>query len=224
MRIGTVWGLSSELLTGDQVRAMDGLDDWRPMYDAIEARFRTGDFASGLEFVNLIGAAAEAAGHHPDVALVYSHVHVALTSHDVGGKTQRDVDLAREISAIAAELGVDAEPHAIQRMELGLDTWARDEIKPFWQAVLAMSDTAPDELTDRNGDHPTIWFQNAARDTAQRWHIDLRVPPEVAEQRINAALAAGGIVVSSDAAPAFTVLADAHGNKICICTHVGRDR
>ena len=215
-------GVSDGLFSGDEIRAMQGLDDWRAMYDAIEARFRTRDFAAGLEFVNRIGAAAEAADHHPDIALSYTSVNIALTSHDVGGKTQRDVDLARQISAIAAELGVDADPHSVQRLELALDTWACDEIKPFWQAVLAMTDSAPDELTDNRGDNPTIWFQDAAPDTDQRWHIDLRVPPEVAQERIDAAVAAGGTIVSTDAAPAFTVLADAQGNKICICTHLGR--
>lgn len=214
--------MSDGLISGDEIRALPGLDDWRAMYDAIEARFRTRDFATGLEFVNRIGAAAEAADHHPDITLSYTYVNVVLTSHDVGGKTQRDVDLARQISEIAADLGVDAEPHNVQRLELGLDTWARDEIKPFWQAVLAMTDSAPDELTDSKGGNPTIWFQDAAPDTDQRWHMDLRVPPEIAQARIDAAVAAGGTIVSADEAPTFTVLADPQGNKICICTHVGR--
>lgn len=209
-------------MSGDEIRALEGLDDWRAMYDAIEARFRTRDFATGLEFLNRIGAAAEAAEHHPDIALSYAHVNVLLTSHDAGGTTQRDVDLARQISQIAADLGVAAEPHAVQRLELALDTWARDEVKPFWQAVLAMTDSAPDELTDSDGDNPTIWFQDAEPDTAQRWHMDLRVPPEIAEERIAAGLAAGGSIVSDDERPSFTVLADPQGNKICICTHVGR--
>lgn len=214
--------MSDQLLTGDEVQALEGIDDWRAMYDALEARFGTGDFAAGLEFVNRIGAAAEAADHHPDIALSYGHVNIVCTSHDVGGKTQRDVDLARQISSIAAELGFEAAPHKVQRLELGLDTWARDEIEPFWQAVLAMDDTGPDELTDTDGNLPTIWFQDAAPDTDQRWHIDIRVPPEVAQRRIDDAVAAGGTVVSTDEAPAFTVLADPQGNKVCICTHVGR--
>jgi len=215
-------GVSNELMSGDQIRALDGLHDWRSMYDAIETRFRTPDFATGLELVNRIGAAAEAANHHPDIMLSTSYVNILLKSHDVGGKTQRDVDLALTISAIAAGLGVDADPGAVQRLELGLDTWALDEVKPFWLSVLGMADSGPDELSDRQGSNPTIWFQDAMPETDQRWHIDLRVPPEVAQERIDAALAAGGTVVSTDEAPAFTVLADPQGNKICICTHVGR--
>ena len=51
----------------------------------------------------------------------------------------------------------------------------------------------------------------------------LDVPPELAQSRIDAALAAGGTLLSADEAPAFWVLADAEGNEACICTWQGRD-
>ena len=56
----------------------------------------------------------------------------------------------------------------------------------------------------------------------QRWHFDLWLAPEVAEQRIGAAVAAGGSVVDDSEAPAFTVLADSDGNRVCVCTAAGR--
>ncbi|MCR8670795.1 4a-hydroxytetrahydrobiopterin dehydratase [Agrococcus sp. HG114] len=75
-----------------------GLAGWRRSGDALVARFRSKTFAAGLELVNRIGAAAEAANHHPDVTLTYGAVEVRLSSHDVGAITIRDVRLAREIS------------------------------------------------------------------------------------------------------------------------------
>lgn len=54
-------------------------------------------------------------------------------------------------------------------------------------------------------------------------HTHIAVPPEQARGRIEAALAAGGRLVSADAAPAFWVLADAEGNEACVCTWQGRD-
>lgn len=213
------------LLSGDQISEMD-LPDWRSMYRALEARFRTGDFATGLRLVDMIGAAAEEADHHPDVTLTYPTVHVLLTSHDVGGKTQRDVDLARRISGFAAELGVVAEPASLQRAEIGLDTADREEIREFWKAALALVDDPEDEdaLIDPYGVMPSLWFQDTDphEEPKQRFHYDLRVPPEIAQERIDAAVAAGGRVVSDTDAPRFVVLADAQGNKVCICTHVGR--
>jgi 4a-hydroxytetrahydrobiopterin dehydratase len=212
-------------LSGDQIVAM-GLDDWRSMHETLQARFRTGDFATGLKLVEGVGAAAEELGHHADLDLRHPHLNVRLMSHDAGGKTERDVVLARRISALAAALGVVAEPAVLSRVEIGLDTWDAEEIRPFWKAVLGLQDHPrfPTDLVDPDGDLPTLWFQQTDRHEAprQRFHLDVRVPPEVAGPRIEAALAAGGTLVSDERAPTFTVLADPQGNKVCVCTHVGR--
>lgn len=82
------------------------LADWRQDGETLVARFASGDFATGLELVNRIGASAEEADHHPDLTLTYPEVGVTLSSHDVGGITSRDIDLARTISGHAAALGV----------------------------------------------------------------------------------------------------------------------
>lgn len=83
-----------------------GLPGWRHTGDTIQAEFPTGDFNTGLSLVTLIGESADAANHHPDVTLTYPSVAVTLSSHDVGGVTSRDIDLARAISEHAASLGV----------------------------------------------------------------------------------------------------------------------
>ncbi len=216
---------AKKLVSGDEIKATGQIPDWEPMHGALQARFASGDFATGLAFVNAVGQAAEAANHHPDIDLRYPHVNIVLTSHDVGGKTQRDVDLARKISDIAADMGINADPGVVSRLELALDTWDIEEIRPFWATVLGMeAGGAPDEITDTAGDLPTIWFQEAERKQtpSQRWHLDIRVPPDVAAARIEAGVAAGGTIVSTEHAPTFTVLADPQGNKVCVCTHVGR--
>ncbi|AGF71468.1 4a-hydroxytetrahydrobiopterin dehydratase [Corynebacterium halotolerans] len=84
------------------------LTGWRQADQTIRAEFDTGDFATGLRLVNLIGESAETANHHPDLTLTYPSVAVTLSSHDVNGLTSRDVDLARTINRHAAELGVEA--------------------------------------------------------------------------------------------------------------------
>src|SRR5436190_17912951 len=112
---------SNEHLSNQQVLDA-GLDDWRKLAQALHARFRTGSFTAGLDLVTAITEAAERADHHPDVTLTYPLVDVRLMSHDVGAVTQRDVDLAREISAIARDKGVEADPAAPTLLELALDT------------------------------------------------------------------------------------------------------
>ena len=83
-----------------------GLGGWQHAGDTIRAEFATDDFATGLHLVTLIGESADAANHHPDVTLTYPSVSVTLSSHDVGGVTSRDIDLARDINRHAEKLGV----------------------------------------------------------------------------------------------------------------------
>lgn len=85
-----------------------GLTGWHLTGEALTATFKTRKFSTGLELVNRIGASAEEANHHPDLTLTYPQVSVTLSSHDVGGITSRDIDLARTISGHAADLGVTA--------------------------------------------------------------------------------------------------------------------
>lgn len=203
------------------------LADWRFFLMRLHGRFRTGSFVRGLELVTRITEAAEEANHHPDVVLTYPHVDIDLHSHDVHGVTSRDVDLARRISAIAAELGIEAAPGEVSTLEVALDVPDAEEVKAFWAAALGYAATGQGpEVVDPGGRNGTVWFQSAPDATGpvqQRFHLDIVVPREVAEERVRAAVAAGGTLVSAEDAPAFWVLADAHGNKVCVCTADGRD-
>jgi 4a-hydroxytetrahydrobiopterin dehydratase len=195
------------------------LPDWRLFGPALQTRFRTGNFAAGLRLLNAIGEAAEEANHHPDLDLRYPHLNVKLYSHDAGGVTDRDVALARRISELAAEQGVNAAPSDVETVELALDTPDYKAIKPFWRAVLGYKDNPhlDDEVRNDDGALPPLWFQTSgSEEPRQRFHVDVRVPKEVAPQRIEAAIAAGGKVV--DEASTFVVLQDAEGNKACICS------
>jgi 4a-hydroxytetrahydrobiopterin dehydratase len=203
-----------------------GLDDWRKLAQALHARFRTGDFVTGLTFVTSVAEAAEAANHHPDVTLTYPYVDMKLISHDVGRLTRRDVDLARRISEIAREQGIEARPHAVCEIELALDTADLAAAGPFWAALLTGSTESVngDDVVDPSGRVPLLWFQHTdAHETPrQRFHIDLWVPHDDAEGRIAAAVAAGGEVVDDSNAPSFVVLSDPEGNRACVCTFLER--
>jgi len=214
-----------EKLTSKQI--LDArLEDWRKLAQALHARFLTGDFVTGLEFVTAVVEAAEAANHHPDVTLTYRFVDMKLISHDASQLTQRDIDLARRISEIAREQGIAADPTAVAELELALDTADLAAVGPFWAALLTGSPASlkGDDVVDPSGRVPLLWFQHTdAHETLrQRFHIDLWVPPDVAEERIAAAVDAGGRVVDDENAPSFVVLADPEGNKACVCTCLDR--
>lgn len=202
------------------------LDDWRKLAQGLHARFLTGDFVTGLTFVTAVTDAAETENHHPDVSLTYPLVDVKLISHDVDGVTQRDIDLARRISEIASEQGIGVEPSAVTQLEVALDTADLAAVGPFWAAVLTGSPDSllGDDVVDATGRVPTLWFQHTdAHETPrQRFHIDLWVPHDIADERIAAVVAAGGRVVDDREAPSFVVLADPEGNKVCVCTCLDR--
>lgn len=213
--------MSSSLVPPADIAADDTLADWRYGVGAIRAEFVVPTFPGGAALVAAIADAAEAADHHPSLHLRWpGAVRVELWSHDAGGVTDRDVELARTISALATDAGAEVHPHRVQAVEWTIDTTDPDRIRPFWLAVLGYG-TDPDAFVDDPaGFGPAILFQpmDDGRSQRNRIHVDVSVPHDVAEARVAAALAAGGTLVSDEHARAWWVLADADGNEACVCT------
>lgn len=199
-------------------------EGWRLVLDQALARYETGDFNAGARFVQRIAELADAADHHPDVDLRYPHVTVGLVSHDVGAITARDTRLAGEIHAAATELGI-AVGTAPDKTEIALDTGDLGRVAPFYAALLGYDSAGDDALVDPASRGPQVWFQgsDSTAPDRQRWHLDVSVPHDDAEPRLQAVLDAGGRLVDDSAAPAFWVLEDAEGNRSCICTWQARD-
>ncbi|MFC4857419.1 VOC family protein [Actinophytocola glycyrrhizae] len=204
-------------LTGQQI-AGEGLTGWAYLLGGLHTRVRTGDFATGVALLAAIGAAAEEANHHPDVNLRRDHVDLRLTSDGERGVTERDVRLARAITSLAGDAGLAPESATVSRLELALDTPDHAAVLPFWAAVLAMT-PGDGEVRDPADTMPVVWFQESgSEEPRQRWHPDVWVEPAQVRPRIDAALAAGGTLVSDAAAPSYWVLADPEGNRVCLCT------
>jgi len=220
-------------LTTSEFDRRTDLPDWRILLTRIEATFEAGSFEAGADLVAAIAAAADAAGHHPDVDLRYPGVvHVALSTHAAGGLTELDADLAATISALAAERGARGVPRVAMAVEIAIDALDIDAVRPFWQAVLGYEEEPPSRpggqviaLLDPRRLGPSVWFQqmDAARPQRNRIHIDVTVAADEAADRLAAALAAGGRLLTDQYARSFWVLADAEGNEACICTWLDRD-
>lgn len=223
------------MLMGEQIAAAS-LDDWRKLAQGLHARYVVDDFGAAARFVAVIGEAGDALVHHPIVSIGAGYVDLKLisedavyreddgTEHVVHWVTQKDVDLARLISEIAADAGLDADPASVSMLELGLDTAQSATLAPVWAALLTGDPRAQglgspsDEVRDALGRVPNLWFGDGVEDAArQRFHVEVYVPAEVAEQRIAAVLAAGGTVVDDSEAPGLTVIADQDGNRGVLC-------
>ena len=80
--------------------ALPSVPGWTLDENELVRSFARGDFNGSIAFVNAIAAAANAADHHPDIAISWGDVMVRLSSHDAGGLTERDFALARTIDSL----------------------------------------------------------------------------------------------------------------------------
>ncbi len=83
--------------------ALAGLPGWAYGGGSLQRRVSFPTFMDGIAFVNRVAELAELAGHHPDITIQYSNIALALSTHDAGGVTEKDVDLARRIDALLRE-------------------------------------------------------------------------------------------------------------------------
>ena len=85
-------------LTGEQAASLlQTLPDWQIDGGELVRNFKFEDFLAAMRFVNKVAELAEAAGHHPDIDIRYNKVRLALTTHDAGGLTGLDFELAARI-------------------------------------------------------------------------------------------------------------------------------
>jgi 4a-hydroxytetrahydrobiopterin dehydratase len=218
----------TETITPRQFHDASGVEDWRVMTNIAHAHFRTESFAAGAALVGAIGRLADAANHQPDVDLRRDGVTVRLTTTTPDHffwLSERDVELARQISTTARGLGISADPTAVQSVQVTIDALVHPDVMPFWRAVLGYRQVGEEDLLDPRSSGPPFWFQrmDAPRSQRNRIHIDVWVPHDQAEARVAAAIAAGGHLVSDESAPAWWTLADAEGNEVDVATWMGRD-
>ncbi|WP_280444238.1 4a-hydroxytetrahydrobiopterin dehydratase [Nocardia brasiliensis] len=98
--------MSKPLLTETELaEAMTGLPEWSRDGAVISRIVQAPSFLAGIELVRQVATAAEDANHHPDIDIRWRKVTFALSTHDSGGLTVLDIELAREIDRLAGELG-----------------------------------------------------------------------------------------------------------------------
>lgn len=91
-----------QLSQAERADALDGLPDWDvdEARDAITRTFTFDDFSQAFAFMTQVALLAEKADHHPEWSNVYNRVDILLTTHDAGGLSERDIDMAQKIDAL----------------------------------------------------------------------------------------------------------------------------
>jgi 4a-hydroxytetrahydrobiopterin dehydratase len=207
---------------------------WRYLMNDLQTTVPVQSMDEGVRLsARLVEVIGDEADDHLRIDVRPDLVSLTLQTAAVANVTRRDVQLAHAITEVLPELGLQnsptAGPRANQVLELGIDTMDMAVIRPFWRAVLGYGDEPgytgePNSVVDPRGQGPSIWFQqlDEPRTQRNRIHFDVIVAHDEAAPRIEAALAAGGTLLSDAEAPSFWVLADADGNEICVCTWQGR--
>lgn len=141
-------------------------------------------------------------------------------------------DLARRIQAAARGMALTADTTRLRFVQIGVDAVDVPAVRDFWKAVLGYEyDPRPGvtDIYDPRRLNLPIFFQQmpasegARRDQRNRIHVDVFVPDDQAQGRIDSALAAGGRLVNADGAPEWWTLADPEGNEVDIAVLVGRE-
>jgi 4a-hydroxytetrahydrobiopterin dehydratase len=90
------------LLSDDDVKErLKELEGWRQRGEYIVKSFDRGDFVGSVKFVDSIVEPAEEMNHHPDIAISWSQVEVAISTHSEGGLTENDFELAKKVEGLA---------------------------------------------------------------------------------------------------------------------------
>lgn len=217
-------------ITPSQFYDSAGVEDWRLTSEGATAFFRTQSFAESARFIQAISELPGVEDHRPSIDVRHDGVtiHFITYTDDYFGPSQKDVVLARQISAAARKLDLPAEPSAIQSLLIIPGATDITQVMPFWRAVLGYEprrDSPKEDLVDPHDRGAPFWFEqmNEPRgDGGGAIHVAIWVPYEQAEARVAAALAAGGRLVRDEFAPAWWTLVDAAGNEADIATVKGR--
>lgn len=201
-----------------EFHATAGVDDWRVLYWGAHAFYATTSFAQGAAFVVEIAAVAVALEHSPDVDLRPEGVTVRTFSRADGALSAVDAALAVAVSEAAHRMGLQPDPSRLQVLGIAVAQDAGVDTRPFWEAVSGYKRIGDEDLIDPLRRGPHLWFHELApaRPGRGRTHIDVSVPADQAEKRVQAAVAAGGRVANGDFAPKWWTMAspDNHGVDI----------
>lgn len=222
---------ASQPITGREFGEAEGTEDWRVLGDGAHAFFRTESLTVAAALVTAIAGLEGAEADPPDIDVRHDGVTVRLITVAGGyfGMSRRDVEVARQISAIARGAGLSADPAAVQSVLVIPGAPDTAAVMPFWRAVLGYeprTDSPDEDLVDPHDRGPAFWFEQMDEPRADGGgaiHIAVWVRYDHAEARLAAALAAGGRVVRDTAAPAWWTLADAAGNEADVASIATRD-
>lgn len=201
-----------QFLTCQEFTASDGVADWRVLARTAAAWFAADSHAAGARLARRIAALAGPT-QTPDIDLRGTGLQVRLPRAEEGFHPST-VELARAISAAARDVGLRADPSAVQDVQLTFDTLDPSAVMPFWAAALGYEPEGQEDSVDPWRRHPPIWWQDqdAPRPLRNRIHLDSVAPWPVATGAVDAVRSLGASAVTEHGY--YATVADAEGNEV----------
>lgn len=198
--------------------AAEGVADWVVLHGGAMAVFRTGSLAGAARLAEAVAQVPGLDGAGTLMTITDDQLSVRLT-RDIWHLERRHVHLARAVSAVARAHGGIADRARAHEVQLAIAGQPDTVDVGFWRAVLGYAGASGDNAVDPLGHGSTVWMQDLdpAKPLRHAMHVDVSVAREQVGERLAAALAAGGRIVSDSEAPGAWTLADRAGNRVCIC-------
>ena len=195
----------------------EGLQDWVVLHGGPTAVYKAATLAEAASLANAIAQIPELDGTRAQLNVVSERLTVRLT-REVWNMESEHIDIARAISKVAKSHGAVAERNQVQEVQIAIAAKPEAIDLGFWRTVLGYEPMLDDNGVDPLGNSSMVYMQeiDSAKELKHAMHLDVSVAREVAEQRLAAAINAGGVIVDVSHAPAWWVLADRSGNKVCI--------
>jgi 4a-hydroxytetrahydrobiopterin dehydratase len=195
--------------------AADGVDDWAVLHGGATAAFVVGSMTDAVSLAEVIAAVPGLEDAGAILTIAGPRLTVRLT-RDIWRLETHHIDLARAVSTVARANGATADRASVQEVQLAIAAKPDAIDKPFWAAVLGYTPLADDNVVDPLGHGSTVWMQELDADKPLRhaMHVDVSVPRDQARARLDAALAAGGRIVTES--NEHWTLSDRAGNRVCI--------
>jgi 4a-hydroxytetrahydrobiopterin dehydratase len=197
--------------------ATEDLTDWVVLHGGPTAVFQTKTLAAAAELAQAITQLPGLDGSPAHMSIVSKSLTIRLT-REVWNTEVEHIELAREISKIAKNQGAVGDPSMVQEVQFAISAKPDAIDVGFWRAVLGYQPMLDDAGIDPLAISSNVWMQDLDVNKPLRhaMHIDVSVSKEHAQSRVDAAVAAGGVIVDSSEAPSWWVLADRSGNKVCV--------
>jgi 4a-hydroxytetrahydrobiopterin dehydratase len=192
--------------------------DWVVLHGGAMAMFRVSSLVEAVRLADAVAHVSGLGGAGVLITIADDQLTVRLT-RDIWRLEQQHVYLARAVSAVARAHGAVADRIRAQEVQLAIAGQPDALDVGFWRAALGYTGVSDDNGVDPLGHGSTVWMQDLdpAKPLRHAMHVDVSVAREQVEERVAAALAAGGRVVDESNAPASWILADRAGNRVCIC-------